>query len=179
MARPWTEVGVGVGSRMAQFVANRCHTPFWFIVVMILQDFPCRWFAGIKARHKDESSKTPFAMHQLSEGSLRFLWLATLLHSPELSAVTMIDEPEVSLHPELLSLLADLLREASQRTQIVVATHADRLVRFLDPSEVLTVNVSEEGAAEFLWADQLDLASWLDEYTLDEVWRMGRMGARP
>jgi predicted ATPase len=91
----------------------------------------------------------------------------------------MIDEPEVSLHPELLSLLADLLREASQRTQIVIATHADRLVRFLDPSEVLTINVNEEGATEFLWADQLDLASWLDEYTLDEVWRMGRMGARP
>jgi predicted ATPase len=127
---------------------------------------------------KEKSSKTPFAMHQLSEGSLRFLWLATLLHSPELSAVTMIDEPEVSLHPELLSLLADLLREASQRTQIVVATHADRLVRFLEPSEVLTINVSGQGAAEFLWADQLDLASWLDEYTLDEVWRMGRMGAR-
>ena len=128
---------------------------------------------------KDKSSKTPFAMHQLSEGTLRFLWLSTLLHSPELPAVTMIDEPEVSLHPELLSLLADLLREASERTQIIVATHADRLVRFLDPTEVLTVNIGETGAASFQWADQLDLASWLDEYTLDEVWRMGRMGARP
>ncbi len=128
---------------------------------------------------KDKSSNTTFAMHQLSEGSLRFLWLATLLQSPELPAVTMIDEPEVSLHPELLSLLADLLREASDRTQILVATHADRLVRFLEPGEVLTVNVSEQGAAGFQWADQLDLASWLDEYTLDEVWRMGRMGARP
>ena len=128
---------------------------------------------------KEKSSRTPFAMHQLSEGSLRFLWLATLLHSPELPAVTMIDEPEVSLHPELLSLLADLLREASERTQILVATHADRLVRFLDPGEVLTINVNEQGAAGFQWADELDLASWLDEYTVDEVWRMGRMGARP
>jgi predicted ATPase len=128
---------------------------------------------------KDRSSKTPFAMHQLSEGSLRFLWLSTLLHSPELPAVTMIDEPEVSLHPELLSLLTDLLREASQRTQLIVATHADRLVRFLEPAEVLTVDLGEEGAAGFQWADELDLASWLDEYTLDEVWRMGRMGARP
>lgn len=128
---------------------------------------------------KDKSSKTPFAMHQLSEGSLRFLWLSALLHSPDLPAVTMIDEPEVSLHPELLSLLADLLREASERSQIIVATHADRLVRFLDPTEVLTVNLSDEGAACFQWADQMDLASWLQEYTLDEVWRMGRMGARP
>ena len=128
---------------------------------------------------KDKTSKNPFYMHQLSEGTLRFLWLVTLLQSPGLTAVTMIDEPEVSLHPELLSLLADLLREASQRTQLIVATHADRLIRFLKPSEVLTINVNDDGAAEVTRADELDLDKWLEEYTLDEVWRMGRMGGRP
>lgn len=128
---------------------------------------------------KDRKSKHPFYMHQLSEGTLRFLWLITLLQSPGLTDVTMIDEPEVSLHPELLSLLADLLREASQRTQLIVATHADRLIRFLKPSEVLTINVSDDGTAEFTRADELDLDRWLEEYTLDEVWRMGQIGARP
>ena len=98
---------------------------------------------------KENTSKNPFYMYQLSEGTLRFLWLVTLLQSPGLTAVTLIDEPEVSLHPELLSLLADLFREASQRTQLIVATHADRLVRFLQPAEVITINVNENGAAEF------------------------------
>jgi predicted ATPase len=128
---------------------------------------------------KDTTSKHPFYMHQLSEGTLRFLWLVTLLQSPGLTAVTMIDEPEVSLHPELLSLLADLFREASDRTQLVVATHSDRLIRFLEPSEVVTVNVNDAGAAQVIRADQLDLEKWLEDFTLDEVWRMGRMGARP
>ena len=82
------------------------------------------------------------------------------------------------MHPELLSLLADLFREASQRTQLIVATHADRLVKFLQPAEVVTIDVSEKGAAEFTRADELDLEKWLEEYSLDEVWRMGRMGAR-
>lgn len=127
---------------------------------------------------KDNTSKHPFYMHQLSEGTLRFLWLVTLLQSPGLTAVTLIDEPEVSLHPELLSLLADLMREASRKTQLIVATHADRLVRYLKPNEVLTVDVNENGSAELTWADELDLEKWLDEYTLDEVWRLGRMGAR-
>ena len=104
-------------------------------------------------------------MHQLSEGTLRFLWLATLLQSPGLTAVTMIDEPEVSLHPELLSLLADLLREASQRTQLIVATHADRLIRFLKPSEVVAIDVNEKGAAEATRAEELDLEKWLEDYT--------------
>lgn len=127
---------------------------------------------------KDRSSQHPFYMNQLSEGTLRFLWLVTLLQSPGLTAVTLIDEPEVSLHPELLSLLADLMREASQRTQLIVATHADRLIRFLQPSEVVTVDIDDDGTAKMTRADELDLDQWLDEYTLDEVWRLGRMGAR-
>ena len=127
---------------------------------------------------KDRSSKYPFYMHQLSEGTLRFLWLVTLLQSPGLTEVTMIDEPEVSLHPELLSLLADLLRDASNRTQLIVATHADRLVRFLQQSEILTINTNEEGASDVVRADELDLENWLKEYTMDEVWRMGRIGGR-
>jgi len=127
---------------------------------------------------KDKSFPKPLYMHELSEGTLRFLWLVSLLQSPALSTITMIDEPEVSLHPELLSLLVDLMREASQRTQLIVATHSDRLIRFLTPEEVVVVDTGEDGFATATWADSLDLDEWLAEYSLDEVWRMGRMGGR-
>ena len=135
--------------------------------------------AGTLAMTWKEKGLHPFFMHQLSEGTLRFLWLVTLLYSPGLTEVTMIDEPEVSLHPELLSVLADCLREASQRTQLIVATHADRLVRFLHPHEIVTLDVREEGVSTATRADDLDLDAWLKEFTLDEVWQHGRMGARP
>ena len=127
---------------------------------------------------KDKAFQTPFYMNQLSEGTLRFLWLASLLQSPFLPPITMIDEPEVSLHPELLALFADLLREASLRSQIVVATHSDRLVGFLDPSEVVVMDIDEDGAASMTWADTFDLDAWLADYSLDEVWQMGRIGGR-
>ena len=127
---------------------------------------------------KDRNFNKPFYMNELSEGTLRFLWLASLLQSPNLSTVTMIDEPEVSLHPELLSLLADLMREASSRTQLIVATHSDRFIRFLKPEEVVVMDINEEGCATAIWADELDLDQWLADYSLDEVWRMGRMGGR-
>lgn len=127
---------------------------------------------------KDRCFDKPLYMHELSEGTLRFLWLVSLLQSPALSTVTMIDEPEVSLHPELLCLLADLMREASKRTQLIVATHSDRLVRFLEPAEVLVMDSSEEGLTSATWADHLDIDKWLDEYTLDQVWSMGRIGGR-
>ncbi|MEW6352166.1 MAG: AAA family ATPase [Thermodesulfobacteriota bacterium] len=141
-------------------------------------NFPLVAAGMVAMTWKDRSFGTQLYMNQLSEGTLRFLWLTALLQSPGLSTITMIDEPEVSLHPELLSLLAKLLREASRRTQIIVATHSDRLIRFLMPEEVLVMDIAEDGCATAEWADTLDLDKWLAEYTLDEVWQMGRMGGR-
>ncbi|WP_341730346.1 AAA family ATPase [Microcoleus sp. EPA2] len=127
---------------------------------------------------KDRNFSYPFYMHQLSEGTLRFLWLITLLQSRDLTAITLIDEPEVSLHPELLQLLAHAMREASQRTQLIVATHSDRLIRFLQPHEVLVCD-SEDGLATLTWADSIDLEHWLKDYSLDQLWAMNIIGGRP
>ncbi len=121
---------------------------------------------------------SPFYTHELSEGTLRFLWLVTLLQSPGLTGITLIDEPEVSLHPDLLRLLADLMREASERTQLIVATQSETLVRFLEPKEVLICDM-EERQTTMTWADNLDLDEWLEDYTLGELWRNGHLGGRP
>lgn len=141
-------------------------------------DFPPVAAGTLAMTWRDRSFSKPIYTHELSEGMLRFLWVAALLQSPGLTALTLVDEPEVSLHPELLSLLAGLLREAAERTQLVVATHSDRLVRFLEPEEVVVMDLEEDGTARATWADRLDLDQWLAEYTLDEVWRLGRMGGR-
>jgi len=124
---------------------------------------------------KDKSFAKPMYMHQLSEGTLRFLWLATLLGSRDLPPIVLLDEPEVSLHPELQSLLVRLFREASSRSQIIVATHSDRLVRFLKPEELLVAE-NKGGAAEFRWADTMEIDEWLADYSLDDLWRMKRLG---
>lgn len=127
---------------------------------------------------KDKNFSKPLYMHQLSEGTLRFLWLITLLQSPDLPTITLIDEPEVSLHPELLRLLVDVMREASQRTQLIVATHSDRLIKFLKPEEVLVCD-AENGLTTMKWGDTFDLAHWLEDYSLDEIWAMNLIGGRP
>jgi len=141
-------------------------------------DFPPVAAGTLAMTWRDNNFSRPLYMHQVSEGMLRFVWLATLLQSPGLTALTLIDEPEVSLHPELLSLLAGLLREAAQRSQIVVATHSDRLIRFLKPDEVVVMDTAEDGTSTLTWADKLNLEQWLGEYTLDELWSNGRLGGR-
>ena len=142
-------------------------------------DFPPVAAGTLALAWRETGFSKPFYMHQLSEGTLRFLWLATLLQSPGLTALTLLDEPEVSLHPELLSLLAEMLREASNRTQLVVATHSDRLIRFLQPKEIVVIDADERGMSTLKWADELDLDEWLKDFSLDELWSNGTLGARP
>jgi predicted ATPase len=126
----------------------------------------------------DRNFSQPIYVHELSEGTLRFLWLITLLQSQSLATITLLDEPEVSLHPELLKHLVYLMREASKHTQLIVATHSDRLIRFLEPHEVLICDL-EEGSARMTWADTLNLDRWLEDYSLDQIWAMNIMGGRP
>lgn len=121
----------------------------------------------------------PFYPNQLSEGTLRFLWLITILLSPDAPTITLLDEPEVSLHPELLKLLAGVLQDASMRMQILAATHSPDLIGWLQPDQVLVADKNEEGATTFTWADRLNLQAWLEEYTLRDLWLMGTLGGRP
>lgn len=123
----------------------------------------------------DSHFRDPIYTHQLSEGTLRFLWLLTLLQSQSLPTVTLIDEPEISLHPQLLGLFADLLRDAARRTQLIVATHSERLVSFLNPSEVVVCGLGDDGFANLTPAAALDLEGWMKDFSLDELWRMGKV----
>jgi predicted ATPase len=140
-------------------------------------DFPLVAAGTAALTWRDVNFVEPFFMNQLSEGTVRFLWLATLLLSRNLPAVTLIDEPEVSLHPNLLRFLAELLREAASRTQVIVATQSDGLVRFLKPDEVMVAEV-HNGMTSLKWASEMDLEHWLDEFSLADLWHMGRLGER-
>ncbi len=128
----------------------------------------------------EEDLTVPLYPSQLSEGTLRLLWLTTLLFSPEPPPLILIDEPEVSLHPELQKILAALLQDASARTQIIVATHSPELIRWLGPDEVVVID-KLDGKSKFTWANDpaLDLEAWLKEYTLADLWYMGNLGGRP
>lgn len=141
-------------------------------------DLPPAAAGSLTLAWNDQLLARPLYPHQLSEGTLRFLWLATLLQSPGLPPVTLIDEPEVSLHPEMLRLLVELMREASARTQLIVATHSDRLVRFLTPDELVVCDLAEDGGMTATRGDTLDLDEWLKDYTLDQLWSMGQLGGR-
>ncbi len=141
-------------------------------------EFPVVGAGQVTLAWYERNLHTPLYPNQLSEGTLRFLWLVTILLSPAAPALTLMDEPEVSLHPELLKLLAALLQDVSASRQIIVATHAPDLIHWLEPEEVLVVEKAE-GHTTLTRANDMDIADWLDEYTLSDLWRMGNLGGRP
>jgi predicted ATPase len=141
-------------------------------------DFPLVGAGQATMTWYDDYLSNPLFPGELSEGTLRFLWLITILLSSNPAPVTLIDEPEVSLHPELLKILAGVLQDASTRTQLIIATHSTDLIRWLQPDEILVVD-KIEGETQVTWADSLNLESWLEEYTLGELWVMGTLGGRP
>ncbi len=141
-------------------------------------EFPVVGAGQVTLAWYERNLHDPLYPSQLSEGTLRFLWLVTILLSPSAPALTLMDEPEVSLHPELLKLLAALLQDVSAGRQIIVATHSPDLIHWLEPKEVLVVEKAE-GQTSLTWANEMDIAGWLEEYTLGDLWRMGNLGGRP
>jgi len=75
-------------------------------------------------------------------------------------------------------ILAELLQEASDKTNLIAATHSSELISYLNPDEVVAMDTNIDGLAFATWADSLDLRAWLEDYHLGELWNMGRIGAR-
>ena len=114
---------------------------------------------------------------RLSDGTLRFLCLISILCHPSPPPLICIEEPELGLHPDILPLVAEMLIEASQRTQIIVTTHSDILVDALSHiPEAVLVCEKESNATTVSRLDQDRLREWLKEYSLGDLWRSGELG---
>jgi predicted ATPase len=123
---------------------------------------------------------TPRGPRQLSDGTLRFICLATLLLQPaSLQPDTIIvDEPELGLHPYALVILGSLLKQASDSKQIIVSTQSTELVNQFRPEDVIVTERHDGGSVlRRLNGDQLK--DWLEEYSLGELWKMNVVGGRP
>lgn len=117
----------------------------------------------------------PIPATRLSDGTLRYLFLIALLLDPTPPPLICIEEPEIGLHPDILPAIAEMLIEASQRTQLIVTTHSDALVSALSPESVLICDRDDRGSH----LNRLDgdrLKKWLENYSLGDLWRMGEIG---
>lgn len=124
---------------------------------------------------------TPWKAHVLSDGTLRFICLTTLLLQPKalLPDTVLIDEPELGLHPFAINLLAEMLQEAAESKQVIVSTQSVELLNNFQPEDVVVVQ-RENDASVFKRLDAGELGDWLaDDYSLGELWKRNILGGRP
>lgn len=120
----------------------------------------------------------PMRPSQLSDGSIRFICLATALLQPQPPSTIIIDEPELGLHPAAISILAELIQDASKRTQLIIATQSPALIDHFGVDDVIAVN-RKNGATTFQRLQEKDLKSWLETYSIGELWSKNVISGGP
>ncbi|QBS43728.1 AAA family ATPase [Nocardia sp. CS682] len=132
----------------------------------------------IRLRWQLQGSDAVFSANQMSDGTLRFVCLATLLLQPELPALVVLDEPELGLHPFAIVQLANLLRQAASRSQVLIATQSVTLMNQFEVDDLIVVE-RRAGGSTFSRPDAAELEAWLAEYSLGELWEKNLLGGRP
>ena len=114
---------------------------------------------------------------QLSDGTLRYLSLLAILYNPKPPPLVCLEEPELGLHPDIVSGLAKHLLAASERMQLIVTTHSDILIDALSETpESIVVFENEDGSTRMKRLDADELSVWLEDYRLGRLWMSGQIG---
>ncbi|MEI6809366.1 MAG: AAA family ATPase, partial [bacterium] len=128
------------------------------------------------------NSEYLFGPHQLSDGTLRFMALATLFLQPpqRLPSVIVIDEPELGLHPHAITVLAGLIHGVSDKCQVVLSTQSTRLVDEFEVGQVVVVERDrKENCSSCRRPDPSALEDWIKQYSTSELWEKNVLGGRP
>ena len=130
---------------------------------------------------REKGSDRVFGPHQFSDGTLRAICLATLLLQPkdELPKLIIVDEPELGLHPYALTIVAELFRRVALHTQVLISTQSASFLDNFEPGDVITVNRNGDKVSEIKRLKSDELAAWLDEYSLGDVWVKNVIGGGP
>lgn len=132
----------------------------------------------IRLEWKQKGSDFPFQPHQLSDGTIRFICLATALLQPRPPSTIVIDEPELGLHPYAIEVLAGLVKSSASRTQVILSTQSPLLIDHFEPEDIITVN-RHQGKSVFERLERNKLEEWLKTYSIGELWQKNVIEGSP
>lgn len=131
----------------------------------------------VQTRLEEAHLNATIPLVRMSDGTIRWLALLAILLNPDPPPLVCIEEPELGLHPDMIHELAALLVAASSRMQLIVTTHSDRLIEeFSETPEVVVVCEKENGSSTLRRLNADQLSSWLEEYSLGQLWTKGQLG---
>jgi len=135
---------------------------------------------NILLRWTHAKQDAPFSANVLSDGTARFICLATLFlqHASFRPATIILDEPELGLHPAALDVLADIIHATSKDTQVICSTQSVAFANLFAPEEFIVTDL-EDGVSRFRRLEKKSLDYWLEEYGMGDIWAKNLIGGRP
>ena len=170
------------GSNLAAFIYNiRKENPIVYnLIVKTVQSIAPYFLdfflkpennGNLKLRWQSKYSESIYGVNDLSDGTIRFIALTVLFMQPTLPETIIIDEPELGLHPTAISKLSGLIKSvAAKKCQVIIATQSTDLISHFEPEDVITVD-QINGESVFERLDSEKLRIWLDDYTIDDLWK--------
>ena len=131
---------------------------------------------------REKGNDEIFGPHVLSDGTIRFMALATLLLQPEelIPGVIILDEPEIGLHPYAIRVLGRMIRRASKYSQLIISTQSTAMLNEFDYKDILVTEYNQEKRSSIIRRlDEEHLRVWLDDYSLGELWDKNILGGNP
>lgn len=158
--------------------------PFFHDFYMMPQGSANKETVLLRWHHKEHD--TPFSANQLSDGTARFICMATLFLQPHhlRPSVIVLDEPELGLHPAALEVLADIIKTTAypanpeHKSQIICSTQSTTFANLFGPEDFVVVN-QVKGVSDFIRPNQKDLKTWLESYSMGDLWLKNVLGGRP
>jgi len=140
---------------------------------------------SIQLKFKETNSDLELGSFRLSDGTMRFICLATLLLQPKttIPKIIIIDEPELGLHPVAIDILTEMLNIASNNAQIFLTTQSERLINHFEPKNIVVINrkkdINGRFYSDFKKLTNESLEAWIDKYSISEIWNSNIIEGRP
>lgn len=118
------------------------------------------------------------SIEHISDGTLRYLILLTVLFNPERGKLLCFDEPEISLHPDMINTVAEAIKEASKKSQLIIATHSPLLLNAFDIEDILIFEKDIHNETTVSIKSSEDFEDWVDDFLVGQAWMQGLIGGK-
>ncbi len=132
--------------------------------------------SSIELMLEEDALDSSIHVSSISDGTLRYLCLLSILYNPERGRFICIDEPEVGLHPDMILNIANAIKEASENTTLIISTHSDNLLNYFDIENVKIFEKDDNNATKVVSYNSSQFSDWYSEFSLGQMWKQGDLG---
>jgi predicted ATPase len=112
----------------------------------------------------------------ISDGTLRYLCLLSILFNPERGRIICIDEPEVGLHPDMILNIANAIKEASGSSTLIISTHSDNFLNYFEIENIRVFEKNDENSTEVFTYETEQFEDWYESFAIGQMWKQGDLG---